>query len=429
MKRIFIYIFISIFSMIIWAALVFIGTLNGSFHQCIANDNATSTFEEAANKEATKAFTGNFAMAIIKNGNVELETFQTAGAIVNRTTVFQVASLSKWITAFGIMSLVEDGTLDLDAPVSKYLTRWKLPQSQYNNDEVTVRRLLSHTAGLTDGLGYSGFEDSVVLQSIEQSLTKALDADDGVNGIVSVGMKPGTSFKYSGGGYTLLQLLVEEVTGRSFALYMKQSVLEPLGMIHSTYVWNNVSDTGLAEFYNADGTKAKHYRYTALAATSLYTSLSDMELFFQAHFEGKHGEPAGRNVLKPETIAMMRVPHGTQMGVDIWGLGTVLYLPIDGGDFIIGHDGKSSPPINTAVRLNPATGDGIIVLETGNPGLATKLASEWVFWKTGKVDTLLFLLLLDQMIAMIVTGWVVLVIVVTIYAFIKRRTNSLKSVQ
>ena len=67
------------------------------------------------------------------------------------------------------------------------------------------------------------------------------------------------------------------------------------------------------------------------------------------------------------------------MGMDIWGLGTILYTAPDNNDFIIGHDGKSTPPINRAVRINPHTGNGIIVLETGNPLLATKLASKWVF--------------------------------------------------
>ena len=98
------------------------------------------------------------------------------------------------------------------------------------------------------------------------------------------------------------------------------------------------------------------------------------------------------------------------MGVDIWGLGTVLYATTAGNDFIIGHDGKSTPPINTAVRLNPETGDGIIILETGNPALATKLASEWVFWKVGKVDTFLFPMLIDGMLWTIGIGWVVIIV-------------------
>ena len=116
----------------------------------------------------------------------------------------------------------------------------------------------------------------------------------------------------------------------------------------------------------------------------------------------------------------MREAHGQEMGVAIWGLGPVLYATTDDNDFIIGHDGKSTPPINTAVRLNPATGDGIIILETGSPTIATRLASEWVFWKTGKVDTFLFPMLLPGMTKTIGIGWLVLIISVITYFTWKR---------
>lgn len=420
MKKILLYILGVVLLMIVWAGVAFLGTADGWFHQPIATQHTPQSFHEAVETEIDKQFVGNFAMAILKGGIVEYEKFHSVGKPVDRNTVFQVASLSKWISAFGIMKLVEDGKLDLDAPVSNYLTRWQLPPSEFNNEEVTARRLLSHTAGLTDGLGYSGFETGTPIQSIEQSLTKALDADEGARGTVYVGIKPGSEFKYSGGGYTLLQLLVEEVSGQSFTSYMKEAVFEPLGMIHSTYVWDDSSTYLLAEFYNRDGTESKHYHYASLAATSLYTSLSDLELFFQAHLEGKNREPIGRNSIKPGTVKKMREPHGQTMGIDIWGLGTILYATTDGDGFIIGHDGKSTPPINTAVRLDPVTGDGIIILETGHPILATKLASEWLFWKTGKVDTLLFPMLMDELVWTIGTGWIVILVITIIAGSVRR---------
>lgn len=407
--------------MLIWAGFVFWGTAEGLWHRAIAPQATSQSFIEATEKEIGQQFVGNFAMATFRGGVVECEKFQSAGKPVDRNTVFQVSSLSKWISAFGIMKLVEDGKLDLDAPVSKYLTRWKLPPSEFNNEEVTVRRLLSHTAGLTDGLGYSGFAAGTPTQSVEQSLTKASDADEGISGAVRVGVKPGTEFKYSGGGYTLLQLLVEEVSGQSFSSFMRKSVFEPLGMEHSTYFWNDSSAYSLAEFYNSDGTKAEHYRYTSLAATSLYTSLSDLELFFQAHLEAKSMKGAEHHVIRPETMKMMRKPHARKMGLDVWGLGTILYAPTDHNDFIVGHDGKSTPPINTAVRLNPVTGDGIIILATGNKTIATKLASEWVFWKTGVVDTFLFPSLINGMIWAIVSGWIAMMMIIVFVRLRSRR--------
>lgn len=413
MKRILLHVLGAVLLMLLLAGIVLFGTADGWFHQPIAESNTSTSFLEAVDTEMNKQFVGNFAIGIMKNGTVEYENFYSAGKPVDRNTVFQVSSLSKWVSAVGIMKLVEDGKLELDAPIKNYLTRWQLPPSEFNNEEVTVRRLLSHTAGLTDGLGYSGFETASQVQSIEQSLTKAADADEGISGEVRVGIKPGGEFKYSGGGYTLLQLLVEEVSGQSFISYMKENIFIPLNMLHSSYVWEDSSGFALAEFYNSDGSKAAHYRYASLAATSLYTSLSDLEVFFQMFLKGKNNEP--RNVLKPETLVTMREPHGQSMGVDIWGLGTVLYATTDGNDFIIGHDGKSTPPINTAVRLNPETGDGIIVLETGNPALATKLASEWVFWKTGKVDTFLFPMLMDSMVRTIGIGWAVIITSIIVF--------------
>lgn len=86
------------------------------------------------------------------------------------------------------------------------------------------------------------------------------------------------------------------------------------------------------------------------------------------------------------------------------GLGTILYAPNKAGGFVIGHDGNNDPAINTAARLDPATGDGIVILETGNPQLATKVASEWVFWNVGEVDLLLFMIELEGLLTTLAAG-------------------------
>lgn len=287
----------------------------------------------------------------------------------------------------GVMALVEQGRIDLDVPVSRYLTRWQLPAGDFDNEKVTVRRLLSHTAGLTDGLGYAGFPPGTPVQSLEDSLTRAADASPGAGGSVRVGMEPGSGFQYSGGGYTLLQLIVEEVSGLTFNDYMTQTIFTPLGMTRSTYILDEPA-ANVAEFYDVDGSPATHFRFASLAATSLYTSAGDMARLIAAHTGSPTGEPAGRGVLSPETLQAMRKPHAAQMGADIWGLGVMLYAPNNNGDFIIGHDGDNEPAINTAVRLDPATGDGFVLLETGNDLMATRLGGEWVFWTSGKVDFL-----------------------------------------
>lgn len=404
MKRIIKYIFTIFLLSILWGGIVFFGTLNGWWHQPMSKDGNTAPFVRSVEKELEKEFVGNFAMAIMKDGIPEKEVFQSAGKKVDKNTVFQVASLSKFVTAVGIMKLVELGKIDLDTPISKYLTRWKLPPSEFDNEQVTVRRLLSHTAGLTDGLGYSGFENPAAVQTLEASLTKAADADAGVSGIVKVGIKPNSDWKYSGGGFTLLQLIVEETSGQSFDAFMKSNLFQPLNMTSSTYIWDDSLNNRLCDFFHSDKTVAPHLYYTSLAATSLYTSLSDLEVFFQLFLKGKDGAPIGRGVISAESLKLLRTTHWDIMGAGVYGLGCMLYIDIENNEDVFGHDGKSTPPINTAIRINPVTGDGIIILETGNPDLATRVASDWVLLKTGKVDTLLFTRLLGKMTTMLIIG-------------------------
>lgn len=368
-----------------WSALAFSALIFGWIRQPIAPRGDTAAFISAASAKIDREANGNAVFVLLDDGRVVGAHNVSRGVPVDGDTLFQVASLSKWITAVGIMTLVDAGRIDLDAPVSRYLTRWQLPPSEFDNDQVTVRRLLSHTAGLTDGLGYAGFEPGQPIDTLEQSLTRATDASPGRDGVVRVGAEPGSEWNYSGGGYTLLQLIIEEVSGEPFNDYMRRAVLTPLGMTRSTYVLPEGA-TNVAEIFGPDGEHAIHYTFTSTAAASLYTSANDLTRFIQAQLPGANGEAPGRGVVRPETLTEMRRPIGYQYGVAVWGMGEVLYAPNNAGDFIIGHDGNNYPAISTAARYDPATGDGVIVLETGNEILASEVAGDWVFWKSGNVD-------------------------------------------
>ena len=401
MNRILKYFFAIILLSVLWSGLAFYGTLKGWWHKPFTDSNDPKLFTEAVNQQIQKEYVGNFAMAIMKDGAIEKELFYSKNKKVDKNTIFQVSSLSKIVSAVGIMKLVELGKINLDTPISKYLKRWQLPPSKFDNEQVTVRKLLSHTAGLTDGLGYNGFKSKDSVQTLEESLTEAKDAD---NIAVKVGIEPGTKWEYSGGGFTLLQLLVEESSGQTFNNFMKDSLFTPFKMTSSSYILEDTLKNRLCEFYNSDKSTAPHFYYTSLAATSLYTTLSDLEIFFQLFLKGKNGEPIGRGQISPESLKLMRKSHWDMMGEKIYGLGSMLYINIENGENIFGHDGNSTPPINTAIRISPITGNGIIILETGNPNLATKLASDWVFLETGKTDTLLFIMLLGKMTKLIFAG-------------------------
>jgi CubicO group peptidase (beta-lactamase class C family) len=366
---------------IVSAALALFGGLEGWGRAPLAPRNDIAGFVRAANAKLAAQSRGNYAYLQLADGQVAGEGNGSKGRPVDRDTQFQVASLSKFVTALGVMRLVEQGKVDLDAPVSRYLKRWSLPPSSFDNDKVTVRRVLSHTAGLTDGLGYGGFKPGEAVQSLPDSLTRASDASPGADSRTRVGQAPGAAWAYSGGGYTLLQLLIEDVTGETFEAFMQSAVFQPLGMTRSSFVVEEDAPN-LAEFFDANGGRAIHYRFTALAAASLYTSVGDLAKLVQAHRE----PPSG--FLSAASLQRMRQPEAFQFGVPIWGLGAILYAPTAKGGYVIGHDGSNAPAINTALRFDPESGDGIVVLATGNAALATELGGEWVFWRTGKVDLL-----------------------------------------
>jgi CubicO group peptidase (beta-lactamase class C family) len=403
----------------LWAVLVYAWMSEGWGRQPLAARGDTTQFLRAAIRYIDANNRGNVAFALLEHGIVRGVHGASVGDPVNADTVFQVASLSKWITAWGAMALADQGKIDLDAPVTKYLKRWSLPPSEFDNNQVTVRRLLSHTAGLTDGLGYAGFAPGKPVQSLVESLTATADVSPGASGVIQVGREPGSRWQYSGGGYAILQLLIEDVSGESFDDYMKRAIFQPLGMTRSTFVWSPSNESTLAAFYDTESRPATHYRFAAVAATSLYTSASDLTRFLQAQLPGPGGEPAGRGVLRPETIHQMWTPHASQYGKDIWGLGTILYVPNGSGSFVIGHDG-SSVAHNTTARLNPATGDGIVVLETGRDLLATELGGEWVFWETGRVDILTLNRVLPSMLRAIGTGSFVIAMTVVAVTWMRR---------
>ncbi len=155
------------------------------------------------------------SIAVIHQGRIEWANgygvTQLDGPRVTENTLFQAASISKAVFALAVMRQVEAGKLNLDANVNDYLKSWKLPDNAFTAEQkVTLRRVLSHTAGLTVH-GFPGYEAGAKLPTTIQILDGASPAN---NPEIRVDTIPGSLYRYSGGGYTLAQLLMRDVTGQ-----------------------------------------------------------------------------------------------------------------------------------------------------------------------------------------------------------------------
>ncbi len=329
---------------------------------------------------------GSAALVLVQDGEIAAEhgfgvaNAETQAPVKSDQTLYKVASVSKAVTAWGVMKLVEDGKLNLDEPVMRHLKRWRFPGSESYRDKVTVSHLLSHTAGLDDGLGYGGFLPGEPVQTLEESLTLTRDSTVGKPRAVTVTREPGQGMAYSSGGYTVLQLLIEEVTNRPFADYMKEAVFEPLGMTKASFDLDATAiedrTKHLASSYDRDLIPRAHRRYTATAAASLYATPEDMARFVLAFTRENP-------VLRQETLKQMMLPQPGTAGT--WGLGLTIYVANDAGGYVVGHDGGSLPAWGAMMRVNPATGNGFALMVSGGRGAVNQLGHDWVYWETGNV--------------------------------------------
>jgi CubicO group peptidase (beta-lactamase class C family) len=299
---------------------------------------------------------------------------KATGTPATADTVFQVASLSKSVTAFGVLRLVERGLLELEAPVEQYLTRWHLPPSPYDADGVTIRRLLSHTAGLpTDDT--PGFDPDQPLPTLEAWL----NGEVGPPGGVRVVSPPGAAFGYSGGGYTLLQLVVEEVTGEPFAAHMRREILTPLGMASSSFEWEAGLRGATATPYSQNGRPLPVYQFVEQAAAGLYSSARGFAAFLAAEMAGPSGAPPGRGVLGPELVARLFQPEPESGG--IYGLGHFTRT-LESGARLVSHGGTNRGWKSTFLSL-PDQGRAVAMLSNGDTGTAVRRVVE-VTWLGGK---------------------------------------------
>jgi CubicO group peptidase (beta-lactamase class C family) len=304
------------------------------------------------------------SIAVINDGEIAWAKgygFKKTGADapVTTETLFQACSISKAVTGAAVMLLVQRGLLGLDEDVNGYLTSWQVPENEFTQKKkVTLRRLLTHSAGLSL-VGFPGHTRGGPVATVTQIL-------DGIppsnTGPVRVFIEPGTRYVYSGGGYTVIQQLMVDVTGKDFHDLLSELLFEPLSMQDSTFEqplpqerWGQAA---AGHTVDGDVMAGDWHVFPALAAAGLWTTPSDLARFAI----GVQQAAAGLNnkVWSQETVRQMTSAHFAN-----WGLG-----PGTGGegeDAYFFHSGG-----NLGYRCEMTAflyrGQGAVVMTNGDNG-------------------------------------------------------------
>jgi CubicO group peptidase (beta-lactamase class C family) len=244
-------------------------------------------------------------VSYIKNGEVAwtkafgVANLQT-GTPMRPDMVFNHGSNGKVMTAWALMRLVEAGKVELNAPVNRYLKRWQLRSTRFDPDGVTPGRLLNHTAGLTVH-GFADYEQGATLPS----LVDVLEGKNQNDGAVYIDREPGSTTKYSGGGYVIAQMIIEDVSGEPFAAFMEREVAKPLGLSSLGWVWTAQLERRAPTPYDYGGNPVGYRQLASQAIGSEICTVPDFARFVAATVSGPGGEPPGRGVLKRETISTL----------------------------------------------------------------------------------------------------------------------------
>jgi len=304
------------------------------------------------------------SVAVAKDGKIEwakayglrdVEAKSPAGP----ETLFQAASISKAVTAAAALHFVERNILDLDEDVNVKLLSWQVPENGFTaKQKVTLRRILSHSAGLTVH-GFPGYPAGQALPTLKQ----VLDGEKPANtDPIRVDALPGFRWRYSGGGYTVLQQLLIDVLGRPFPDILKETVLDPAGMTESAFA--QPLPEGLlaraAVGYSSEGkpVEGRRYVYPELAAAGLWTTPTDLLKFaleISAAREGKSEKILSR----PMTQVMLRTEKAPS------SLG--FFPEGEGADFRFGHSGGNAG-FECDLIYFPERGIGMAVMTNSDNG-------------------------------------------------------------
>lgn len=271
---------------------------------------------------------------------------------VTTKTLFQAGSISKPVAATAALSMVEQGKLALDENVNVRLKTWKVPDNEFTQKEkVTLRRLMSHTAGLTVH-GFPGYDVDAPLPTLVQVLNGEKPANTQP---IRVDIVPGTKFRYSGGGVTIEQLLMMDVSGKAFPVLLRETVLDKIGMADSSYEQPLPAARAAATACGTSGDgKAVHGKwhiYPEMAAAGLWTTPTDLARFAIEIALSKNG--------KSNRILSQKMTNEMLMPV-LEGAGLGFFVDKDNpGQF--GHNGADEG-FQALLTMNANTGKGVVIM-------------------------------------------------------------------
>ena len=302
------------------------------------------------------------SIAVVENGKIKWAkgygyANTETGTKVDLNTLFQAGSISKPLAALSVLKLFENDSLELNKDANYYLKNWQIPENKFTKTKkVTLERLLTHTAGMTVH-GFPGYQQTDTFPKIIDVLN-----GNGNTAKIMVDTIPGSIWRYSGGGYTVMEKVVEDVSGLSLDDYMSKNILLPIGMKNSTYqqpiskeYQNNISAA-----YDGNGKLIKGLwnNYPEQAAAGLWTTPSDLAIYcieIQNILKGKKD-----GVLTKETVERMLTKHKND-----WGLGPSLEGEKD--SLIFGHGGKNAGFTND-MKAYAYQGNAVIVMTNADNG-------------------------------------------------------------
>lgn len=312
---------------------------------------------------------------------------KTAGSkdAVTSNTLFQAASISKPVSATAMLRLVEQGKLSLDAPINTFLKTWQLPDNEFTKTEpVTLRRLVSHSAGLNVH-GFPGYASDAKVPTVQQILDGKAPANTKA---IQVVMTPGSTWKYSGGGTTIMQLAMAETTGEAFPALMQRLVLDPIGMQNSAFEQplSKAKQDLAAAGHDDQGRviSGRWHTYPELAAAGLWTTPTDLTKWAIEIAEARAGESTKTlsQKMATEMLTVQKAPSG--LGPAVEGNGDAMHF----------QHGGSNEGYKCFVVYFPALGRGAAIMTNGDAGsmvyrqLLNALAKEyqWPAYKAREIE-------------------------------------------